>query len=110
MTSRPSPKLVDLDAPMRTLTTERGHVSGPSISLPGSTPCARSWNRKTGLPGRVLKLPHDAIPDNSRATVTVCPSHPVDARFQVAPGERFTGAGFAAVGVGRDVDTGEAWA
>lgn len=32
-----------------------------------------------------------------------------DARFQVAPGERVHGAGFAAVGIGRDVTTGRPW-
>jgi hypothetical protein len=32
-----------------------------------------------------------------------------DPRFQCAPGEQPFGAGFSAVGIGRDVDTGRAW-
>jgi hypothetical protein len=32
-----------------------------------------------------------------------------DARYQVAPGARVFGAGFSAVGIGRDVTTGKPW-
>lgn len=41
---------------------------------------------------------------------TICPSPTHDARFQVGPGERPFGAGFAVVGFGRDITTGQAWA
>ena len=33
-----------------------------------------------------------------------------DPRYQCSPGEQAFGAGFAAVGIGRDVDTGTEWA
>ena len=37
------------------------------------------------------------------------PAQTHDARYQCAPGERPYGAGFAAIGIGRDVATGAAW-
>lgn len=40
---------------------------------------------------------------------TRCPSTPYDPRYQFAPGAVTFGAGFAAVGIGRDVDTGREW-
>ena len=50
--------------------------------------------------------------DYSHAKLTVCPSpgYGMAARLGVAPGQGGSfGAGFAAVGVGRDVQTGRAW-
>jgi hypothetical protein len=41
--------------------------------------------------------------------VTRGPSHPFDERYQVDPASKPYGAGFAAVGVGRDVNTGKPW-
>lgn len=41
--------------------------------------------------------------------VTRCPGFTHDPRYQVAPGERVFGAGFAAVGIGRDITTGQPW-
>jgi hypothetical protein len=47
--------------------------------------------------------PHDL------ARITACPCVTYDPRYQFAPGEKTFGAGFAAVGLGRDVDTGKPW-
>lgn len=41
---------------------------------------------------------------------TVCPSLGYDPRYQLPPGIRTFGAGFAAAGIGRDIDTGREWA
>lgn len=41
--------------------------------------------------------------------VTVAPLHRYDARYQIAPKAAHYGAGFAAVGIGRDLQTGGAW-
>jgi hypothetical protein len=41
--------------------------------------------------------------------VQVCPSPDHDARYQLPPGARVYGAGFAAAGVGRDATTGKPW-
>lgn len=38
-----------------------------------------------------------------------CPSYTHDPRYQCAPGEQTFGAGFQAVGPGRDINTGRAW-
>lgn len=51
----------------------------------------------------------DAV-DYSRAKLTVCPSRSYDLRYQVDPASRPFGAGFAAAGVYRDINTGRAWA
>lgn len=42
--------------------------------------------------------------------VTICPSATHDRRWQLPPGQTPFGAGFAAVGIGRDIDTGRQWA
>ena len=47
------------------------------------------------------------VPAGVRVQRLTAPTH--DARYQCAPGEQPYGAGFAAVGVGRDVDTGRTW-
>jgi hypothetical protein len=41
--------------------------------------------------------------------VTIGPCLGYDPRYQIAPGARVHGAGFASVGIGRDVDTGRGW-
>lgn len=48
--------------------------------------------------------------DYSQARITVCPSINYDPRYQVDPEARPFGAGFSAVGIGRSVTTGGAWA
>jgi hypothetical protein len=42
--------------------------------------------------------------------VSACKGFTHDPRYQVEPGAKVYGAGFAAVGPGRDVDTGKGWA
>lgn len=42
--------------------------------------------------------------------VTYGPSYTHDPRHQCAPGEQPFGAGFSAVGIGRDLNTGRPWA
>lgn len=55
-------------------------------------------------------LDPDAPVDESRAIHTLCPSPAVgDVRYQIDPAERPFGAGFGAVGIGRDVMTGKGW-
>lgn len=63
--------------------------------------------KKIALAGKVLRP--DAEADLSRAKVTRGPDYTRDPRYQCAPGEQPYGAGFAAVGIGRDVTTGRAW-
>lgn len=72
-----------------------GRVLHPPVNLPGSMgkrmdPGAAA-RRQPGV-----RLVHG-------------PSWTHDPRFQCAPGEQPFGAGFAAAGVGRDVETGWAW-
>lgn len=52
---------------------------------------------------------HDGPVDYSRAKVTRAEAPRYDVRYQVAPGAKHYGAGFAAVGLGRDVTTGRGW-
>lgn len=47
------------------------------------------------------------VPDAVKRTM--CPNWTHDPRYQLAPGEQPFGAGFAAVGIGRNVDTGRQW-
>jgi|GEM_PF-2602666 len=47
--------------------------------------------------------------DYSRAKVTRCAAPRYDARYQVDPRAMPYGAGFSAVGLGRDVTTGKGW-
>ena len=58
----------------------------------------------------VSAAPVPVAVDYSKAKVTVCPGLGYDPRYQVAPGEKVFGAGFAAVGFGRDINTGRGWA
>lgn len=51
-----------------------------------------------------------ATVDESRAKRTKCRSRNYDPRYQCDPDEQPWGAGFAAAGIGRDINTGRAWA
>lgn len=52
---------------------------------------------------------HDGAVDYSRAKITRAEAPRYDVRYQVDPAARPYGAGFAAIGPGRDVTTGQAW-
>lgn len=89
--------------------------TAPDIEVPSSlrAPVGQSCNRPVvpkPLPQLSINMP--ASPDGAYRTVYLppdlvikCgPSHPVDSRYQVAPGERVRGAGFAALRPGQYVD------
>lgn len=66
-----------------------------------------SGPRRGVEPGRLpgsLDRGHAAGSAGWRPRVTVCPSAPVDARYQVAPGEKVWGAGFAALRPGQYIE------
>jgi hypothetical protein len=82
-TAQPSgPSLTDIGAPLRSLAPLPG---SPTAPLPGSRKHTHRSN-----------------------TAAEASSH--DPRVQCAPGEAPFGAGFAAVGLGRDITTGRRWA
>ena len=51
----------------------------------------------------------DELVITERTRITVAPPVRYDARYQVDPGAKHYGAGFAAAGLGRDVTTGRSW-
>lgn len=90
-TQQVTPKLYDVSDLLQRVSPDRTHRR--LIELPGT----RQHTRQT-----VAAMP-------GSATVTRCPGFTHDPRYQVAPGERVFGAGFAAVGIGRDITTGQPW-
>lgn len=68
-----------------------------------------------GIPAipRAMRAPRLAVDFGvivpSHVKVSACPSWTHDPRYQCRPGEQPFGAGFSAVGVGRDIQTGRAW-
>lgn len=81
---------------------------------------AREVKALADPPGRPVSLrkPIGSAPVAFRDQVAVVPpgvqptrgpSYLGDPRYQVLPGERVFGAGFSAVGIGRDVETGRGW-
>lgn len=91
MTPKPGQSLTDIGAPLRT------------INKPPTNQCAP-------LPGSRRRPPPDGpviVPKGLK--VQHGPGLTYDARFQCAPGAKVYGAGFAAVGPGRDLLTGKAW-
>ena len=87
------PVLVAVGQKIKSLAT---NSQGPAISLPGSLGAPKV---SVPRPGYVPKP----------VVHTVCPNWTHDPRIQCAPGEAPFGAGFFAVGIGKDVDTGRAW-
>jgi len=87
-----APKLVAIGKPMKS----RANKPGAGIAPPQQP--------------REKRVVEAVEVDYSRAKVTRCPSVDHDPRYQLPPGAHPYGAGFAAVGVGRDVGTGRAWA
>ena len=59
----------------------------------------------------IAKVPYRHVeatnPNGVKVQVCASPTH--DCRVQCAPGERPFGAGFAAVGIGHDLQTGKGW-
>ena len=94
------PLLVDVGAPLRS-TAAPPRANG--ILLPGSTPVMRAKPGPKPAPRMVGARP--AQP----AVVQVLPSQTHDARVQCAPGAQPFGAGFAAAGIGHDIQTGRPW-
>jgi hypothetical protein len=70
----------------------------------------RTHRRLIELPGTRQHTPQTVAAMPGSDEVTRCPGFTHDPRYQVAPGERVFGAGFAAVGIGRDITTGRPWA
>lgn len=107
----------------------RGKVLGVSARYFAAEAAAQAWEQRarevrhasacrplsppSGKPTRVPHRPATppALPAVERDGVRVTrgPAWTHDPRYQVAPGDRPFGAGFAAVGVGRNVETGKAW-
>lgn len=78
--------------------------------LEKAVPVKKYW--PLTLPGTPKRVetptgPRIVFPDDVK--VTKCPDYTHNHRFQCAPGEQPFGAGFSAVGIGRNVDTGRAW-
>ena len=101
-----APGLHAIGARVKSLAQQPGRGQ-PPLRLPGSDP------NRTGHAGTVIDAPRgrrlvgDA--DYSRAVVTIYRPVTHDPRYQVDPASRPFGAGFAAVGIGRDVQTGCVW-
>ena len=70
--------------------------------------------QREGVPAGVhiakMPLSMQTATNPNGVLVQVIPSPTHDARYQCAPGEQPYGAGFAAVRIGRDLQTGEGWA
>ena len=97
LTAPNGPALTDIGAPLRSLARAPG---SPTAPLPGSRTMVHRSNTRA-------EDAEDAAQPAVR--VTRCPSYSHDPRVQCAPGHVPFGAGFAAVGLGRNIDTGEAW-
>ena len=102
----PAPKLHAIGARVKSLAQQPG-LGQPPLRLPGSDPI------RAGHAGTVIAEPSgrrlvgDA--EYSLPVITICPPVTHDPRYQVDPASRPFGAGFAAVGIGRDVQTGRVW-
>lgn len=80
----------------------------PAPPLRPPAPVARARPAPVHVPRPASRVDQPAtIPSGLAPLRAVGLTH--DPRYQCAPGERPFGAGFAAVGIGRDVDTGRAW-
>lgn len=88
-----APRLHNLGVKVRSISQSPGYPTAP---LPGSNK----------LP--TLRQPTEA-PAKRVVRITKGPAYTHDARIQCAPGERPYGAGFAAAGPGRNIETGRAW-
>lgn len=79
----------------------------------GKSPAVAAQHMRGGGNGRfeVRNSPRGAVVIETPAHVTVqqCPGYTHNHATQCGPGERPFGAGFAAVGIGRDVATGKGW-
>ena len=102
----PAPKLHAIGARLKSLAQQPG-LGQPALRLPGSDPRRADYVGTVIAEPRGRRLVGDA--DYSRAVITVCPPVTHDPRYQVDPASRPFGAGFAAVGIGRDVQTRGAW-
>ena len=71
-------------------------------------PPARTRSAPVHVPRPASQVDQPAVtPAGLVPQRAAAPTH--DTRYQCAPGEQPYGAGFAAVGIGRDVDTGRTW-
>ena len=93
------------------------HQGARPPMLPGSDRFRNPDKKKPGPPDLVrytagasrLAAPISGDVDISRAIITIAPAVTYDPRYQVDPESRPFGAGFAAVGIGRSVETGVEW-
>lgn len=103
---KPAPTLHDIGVRLKSLSQQPG-LGQPPLRLPGSDPSRAGYVGTVIAEPRGRRLVGDA--DYSRAVVTICPPVTHDPRYEVDPASRPFGAGFAAVGLGRDVQTGRVW-
>ena len=99
----PAPKLHAIGARVKSVAQQPGRGQ-PPLRLPGSEP--NNVGTVIAEP-RGRQLVGDA--DYSRAVHTIYRPVTHDPRYQVDPESNPFGAGFAAVGIGRDVQTGRVW-
>lgn len=90
--------------------TETDKRTAWSIHLGGTVPA--HMHRKAATVAPVVVAPRKLATSaeiRPAAKITICPSPKFDSRFQVDPDVQHAGAGFSAVGIGRDVATGKPW-
>ena len=92
----PAPKLHAIGARVKSVAQQPG-LGQPPLRLPGSDPS------RAGYGGTVIAEP---LGRKLVAVVTTRPPVTHDPRYQVDPESSPFGAGFSAVGIGRDVQTG----
>lgn len=85
----------------------------PPVSVEWHKQSKLSWAnaaaRRMGLK-KSQHAPDGPVVVPKTVKVQVCPAAGFDSRYQVDPASRPFGAGFSAVGIGRDIETGRPWA